>query len=137
MKKLMNLLLISLLATACASQSKDPKAVNVFDPITLKDLLVEGKTTQSQVLQTLGAPDMTSEDETKRDVWVYNKNKQETGASGYGLGGALSMLPGPLSYVSGAFGSGKVESSSSSVNLVLIFNKNKTIRSYNLSKVRI
>lgn len=94
-------------------------------------------TNQSQVLQKLGAPDITSEDETKRDVWVYNKNKQETGASGYGIGGALSMLPGPFSYVSGAFGSGKVESASSSVNLVLVFNKNKTIRSYNLSKVRI
>lgn len=137
MKKLINLLFISLFVTACASKSKDPKAVNVFDPITLKELLVEGKTTQAQVLQRLGAPDITSEDETKKDVWVYNKNKQETAGSGYDIGSALSILPGPFSYVGGAFGAGKMESSSSSVNLVLIFNKNKTIRSYNLSKVRI
>lgn len=137
MKNLMSLILTALLVTSCASNSKDPKPVNVFDPVTLKEILVEGKSTQAQILQKLGAPDITTEDQSKKDVWVYNKNKQESGGSGFGLGGALAMLPGPISSIGGMFGSAKHESSSASVNLVLIFNRNKVLSSYTLSKIRI
>lgn len=56
MKNLIALISIALLAVSCASADKTEK--NPFDTITLKETLVEGKTSQTKIAQVFGAPDI-------------------------------------------------------------------------------
>lgn len=134
MKKFMTAVSIALLVTSCASTEKNEK--NPFDALTLKETLKEGKTSQTEVVQTFGAPDITTEDTTKNDVWIYSKHKNESSSNGISAG-ALAFLPGMLSLVGGAVDADKSESSSKTVTLTLLFDKNKKLKSYQLTKIRI
>lgn len=135
MKQITTLLTIALLAVSCASNDKKNEK-NPFDALTLKEVLKEGKTSQAEVIQTFGAPDITTEDSSKNDVWVYSKHKNESESSGY-VAGAAAFLPGMWSLVGGAIDGDKSESSSKTVTLTLSFDKKKTLKAYQLTKVRI
>lgn len=129
-------LLSLLLAASCASQpEKDTK--NPFDPITLKENLIEGKTTQTDMIKTFGAPDMVTEGSSKEDVWTYNQTKHESTGTNLG-GGILGWMPFEYSALVDVYGSvNKNESSSKSVTLIAFFDKKKVLKSYQLSKVKI
>ena len=51
-----------------------------------------GKTTQAQLIETFGAPDMVTEDGSKEDIWAYNQRKSESSNSGISSG-MLAFLP--------------------------------------------
>lgn len=135
MKKIMSLLSIALLVVSCASNDKKDEK-NPFDALTLKEVLQEGKTSQAEIAKAFGAPDILTEDSSKNDVWIYSKHKDESDRSRYGVGGA-ALLPGMWSLVGGALSSGKSESSSKTTTLTLEFDRKKTLKSYQLMKVRI
>ena len=136
MKKITALLAIALLAVSCASNEKNKDEKNPFDALTLKEVLQEGKTTQADVAIAFGAPDITTEDSSKNDVWIYSKHKNESERNGFVAGG-VAFLPGIWSLVGGALDGDKSESSSKTVTLTLSFNKQKTLTAYQLTKVRI
>lgn len=123
------------MAVSCASNEKKEEK-NPFDALTLKEVLQEGKTSQMEVVQAFGAPDITTEDTTKNDVWVYSKHKNESQSNGYAAG-AIAFLPGVWSAVGRMMDREKQESSSKTVTLTLVFNKKKVLSSYQLTKVRI
>jgi len=135
MKKITTLLAIALFAVSCASNDKKDEK-NPFDALTLKEVLIEGKTSQAEIVNTFGAPDITTEDSSKNDVWVYSKHKNESERSGY-VAGAVALMPGMWSLVGGAIDGDKSESSSKTVTLTLSFAKKKTLKAYRLTKVRI
>jgi len=136
--KLTNMLLsLSLTITLASCASNDSKnEKNPFDALTLKEVLVEGKTTQADILTHFGAPDMTAEDASKNDLWVYSKHKNESESNGI-AGGALAFLPGPFSLAGGMISNDKSESASKTVTLTLYFNKQKKLKNYSLTKIRI
>ncbi len=135
MKTFMTMISIALITVSCASNSKKEEK-NPFDALTLKETLKEGITSQAEVLKIFGAPDITTEDKTKQDVWVYSKHNTASETNGYGAG-ALAFLPGPLSAVGGFLDGEKNESASKTVTLTLVFNKKKILKDYALTKVRI
>lgn len=136
MKKIATFIIIGLIAASCAS-TKDKDVKNPFDALTLKETLKEGMTSQTEIVQTFGAPDMSTEDsKTKEDVWIYSKHKNESESNGFRTG-ALAFLPGMYSLVGGVIDSDKSESTSKTTTLTLVFNKNKKLKTYQLTKVRI
>jgi hypothetical protein len=135
MKMITALLTLALLATSCASnEKKDEK--NPFDAVTLKEVLQEGKTTQMDVIKVFGGPDITTEDNSKQDVWVYSKHKNESKSNGIGAG-AVAFLPGIWSLVGANIDQDKSESSSQTITLTLHFDRSKKLKNYLLTKVRI
>lgn len=135
MKKITALLAITLLAVSCASNDKKDEK-DPFDALTIKEVLKEGKTSQAEVAKAFGAPDITTEDSSKNDVWIYSKHKNESERNGFVAGG-VAFLPGIWSLVGGAVDGDKSESSSKTVTLTLSFDKKKTLKTYQLTKVRI
>jgi len=136
MKKILSLLASVILACSCASQP-EIKTKNPFDPLTLKQTLVVGKTTQAQLIETFGAPDVITEDSHWADVWAYNQTKSESSDSSLSSG-MLAFLPiGPLTAFDIGGKVGKSESGTNSVTLVLYFNKKKILTNYNLRKVKL
>ena len=135
MNKILPLLFIAILTVSCASKEKKTEK-NPFDAITLKEVLKEDKTSQAEIIKAFGAPDITTEDTSKQDVWVYSKHKNESSNNGFSTGG-LAFLPGMFSVVGGMIDGGKAETSSNTVTLTLVFKKNKILKTYQLTKVRI
>lgn len=136
MNKLITALSFTFLLASCASGPTGQKEINIYDPLVLKEILVEGKTTQREVLEKLGAPDMTTEDESKKDTWVYSKSKYQSGSTGISVG-ALAFLPGPLSLLGGVLDNDKYESSTQSMTLQLQFDRQKRLQRYLLTKSKI
>lgn len=135
MKMLLIILSISLLTASCASNPKKEEK-NPFDALTLKETPKEGVTSQTEILKTFGAPDITSEDKSKQDVWVYSKHNTSSESNGFAAG-ALAFLPRPLSLVGGVLDGEKSEVASKTVTLTLVFNKKKVLKDYYLTKVKI
>ena len=131
-----SLIATTFLLTGCASTEKT-KEKNPFDAITLKENLIEGKTTQTQVLETFGAPDMTLEDERKEDVWTYSRSKYESETDRAGISALAVFLPGPLAAIGGSVDNETYESSSKMITVTLKFNKKKILKSYTISKSKV
>lgn len=128
-------LLSLLLLASCATES-EKNTKNPFDALTLKENLIEGKTSQTEMLATFGAPDMVTESSAKEDVWTYNQVKRESSGGTIG-GGVLGWLPGSAAALADVYGNvRKDESSSKSVTLMVFFNKKKILRYYTLNKVK-
>lgn len=132
-----SLVIIScLLLVSCAS-TNEGTTKNPFNALTLKENLHEGKTTQTQMLQIFGAPDIVTESSSKEDVWTYSQVKHESsgGKIGAGLFGVLPMTSLPLGDL---YGSARTdESASKTVTLIVYFDKKKILKSYSLNKVKI
>lgn len=82
-----------------------------------------GTTTQSEVLETFGAPNVTTIDGEGREVWVYDRfaTVSQTKDSGFSiglLGGAVGGSVGALGGL--GFGSSKSKSSTSTRSMTLI-----------------
>lgn len=136
MKFLQCMILVTLVS--CAGNSKDKVATkNPFDPITLKENLVVGKTSQNEVLKVFGSPYQISQDAKGRELWNYSmkssassSNGVDAGLSIYNWTRSLSGLVVPSIDVD----SRERESSSRSIDLYVEFNKDKVLADYNLSK---
>lgn len=125
-----------LLLVSCASESTT-NIKNPFNALTLKENLIEGKTTQTQMLQAFGAPDIVTESSSKEDIWTYSQVKREStgGSVGAGLLGFIPVAGVPLAGIYGSVN--KDESSSKTVTLMVYFDKKKVLKSYSLNKVKI
>lgn len=127
-----SLLLLASCASETATTTKNP-----FDALTLKENLIAGKTTQTQILQTFGAPDIVTETNSKEDVWSYSQTKHESSGGNVGAG-LLGWMPGPSAVLGDVWGSvRKDESSSKTVTLIVYFDKKKVLRNYSLNKVKL
>lgn len=130
-------LIISMFAfVACASNEKAEEK-NPFNAITLKEKIIEGKTSQAEVLETFGAPDITTESEQKEDVWTYAKTSTKNQGSSAGIGALALFLPGPLYGVGGSFDKHEDETATKSVSVIIKFNKKKIVKSYSISRSKI
>lgn len=127
-------LTLFMVASCASQQEKDFK--NPFDPITLKETMLEGKTTQTQMLQVFGAPDIVTEGSSKEDVWTYSQMKHKSKGSDISAD-IFGFLPIPMIALAGVGGGlSKSESGSKSVTLMVFFDKKKVLKSYQLNKVK-
>ena len=85
--------------------------------------LIVGQTTKAQVLETFGAPNITTRDGAEREVWTYQRAaqvSQSSNQSGYWT----IILAGQESNSSG------FESSSRMITLIIKFDQNDVVKDF-------
>lgn len=116
-------------------------AENVADsPNTLTHGMVQmtvrvGVTTQAEVLETFGGPNITSIDGTGQEMWVYDRQATVTSdsSSGFSIGMLLGAGGGSVGGGAGlGFGKkkSKSEQTSRSMTLIIKFDKNKVVSDF-------
>lgn len=122
MKKSIFLVAICLLA-ACASQRTAQEAAkeSALTPGMAKKFIYVGKTTQTDVLEIFGPPDLVTRRDGK-EVWTYDKISQDVTTSG----GFLTILIAGYSKSSS-------HSRNTSSMIIIYFGKNEVVEDYKLS----
>jgi hypothetical protein len=110
------------------------------DPNTLTHGMVQmtlrvGQTTQAQVLESFGAPNITTMDAAGDEMWVYDRHATVTSDSSGGFSVGLGLAGGGDGVGGGGvlgFGKKKSKSSSSSrtMTLVIKFNSAKVVSDF-------
>lgn len=124
--KMITLISLLVLSVSCSS-SKQPSQTKI-NALEVSEKLVKGKTTQAQVLENFGAPDIV-EKTPEGDMWAYNRQNSESNSAG---GGFTQYIPTGYFYALNSF-HGNAEKSTSSTNsasLVLFFSAKKILRTY-------
>ena len=82
--------------------------------------LEKGVTTQNDVLQNFGAPNITTVDADGNEVWTYQKNATLSRST---ESGAVFLI--------GGFGSSGFQRSSRTMTLIIKFNSDKVVKDFN------
>ncbi len=111
------------LCSACAStgtQQGQAKESALTAGMT-KKFIYTGKTTQTQVLEIFGPPDLVTR-KNDTEVWTYDKISQDVSTSG----GFITIL------IAG-YSKGSTHSHNRSSMLIIYFDKNEVVQDYKLS----
>lgn len=79
MKKIVSLLLLVVLIGGCASVQ--PAEKGNLTPGMAKTKITKGQTTQNEILEVFGAPNIVTKNKSGNEVWTYDKASIETGTS--------------------------------------------------------
>lgn len=113
---LLNILIIIGCATYPETQPKQKSNLTVG---TVKSQIVKGETTQAQILQLFGAPNLVTLNKNENEVWNYNRMSFDS------MGANASMFLG--------FGSKAITTSTtSSFDLILIFDDKDIVINYSI-----
>ncbi len=118
-----------------SASAKDKEEANALTHGMVQMTLKVGETTQAEIIENFGAPNITTIDGTGQEMWVYDRHatvsydKQSgfsigllVGGGGGGVGGAGGL----------GFGSKKSKSSTSSraMTLIIKFDANKVVSDF-------
>lgn len=119
-----NLLLASLVVclVGCATADKDRNSN--FTHANVQRVLKKGVTTQQQVIDVFGAPNITTTDADNHEVWTYQKHSVG-GESIEAGGGVLGVVPGAIG-AGGSAGSAYSQSSKT-MTLIIKFDEKKVV----------
>ena len=84
---------------------------------TVKSQIVKGKTTQTEILQLFGAPNLVTKNKSNNEVWSYNRMTTTT------KGGYSSLMDGKKASVS---------SSNQSFDLIITFGSDDIVQDYSV-----
>ena len=109
--------------------SARPYAVDLIQPDqksnltvgVIKSQLVKGKTTQAEILELFGAPNLVTTNSDGNEVWNYSRSSMQTGADARGYSSFWGDQAGQ-SVISTA--------STASMDLIITFDKNDIIQNY-------
>lgn len=101
----------------------------------VKKNVVKGQTTQAEILNLFGAPNITTRNKSGEEVWTYDKIAvtKEDIAGGLSIGGGgMSMGGGSPAAIGGAAGvSGSSSATSSrSITLIITFGEKDIVKDY-------
>ncbi len=129
MKIFLPLIISSVLLTGCMQSNSAPQVAPQKSNLTygtVKSQIVKGQTTQPEVIQILGSPNMVSKTKGGDEVWTYSKQSVDSASrqSAYGLG--IPFLAG--------FNSSKASSSTSvsTFDLMITFDSNDVVKDYSV-----
>ena len=129
--KLISLLCLSVLFISCASKNESHSKINSLE---VSEKLTKNVTTQSQVLETFGTPDVV-EKTPHGDMWGYNRQSSESESSGVA---AVHYISSTAFWNWTGIGASSDSSSSSTktASLTIFFNKNKVLETYSFRTER-
>lgn len=117
------LLSISFLFISCsAPQTYDTQKSNLSVG-TIKKGIIENKTTQTEIIEMFGSPNLITTSSEGTEVWSYNKSSYDGSASSKNSGLWLLLASSSSSSVVST-------SSTASLDLIIKFNKNQTVKEY-------
>lgn len=125
MRKYVALIMIAaaLAAHAPVAHAKDGDDQNTLTHGMVQMNLRVGTTSQAEVLETFGAPNITTLDAAGQEVWVYDRQAtvSSSGSSGFSIGMLLGAGGGGVGGGGGlGFGSSKSKSSQTQRTMTLI-----------------
>lgn len=120
MKHIITTLAIAVSLTSCASQQPQNKPAELTFA-SAKTNLVKGKTTQQEVIQTFGSPNITTRNAQGKEVWTYSRQSYDQKSSG--AWGSLFLVGGATS---------SATSGSSSFDLIITFDENDVVEDYSI-----
>lgn len=123
--KFIQFLTIILVTVACSSQKATQSKINALE---VTDKLVKGKTTQAQVLEDFGTPDIV-EKTPEGDMWAYSRYANESDSVSGGVSHYISSAA-LWNFTGMSVGGDKSTSSTKTASLVLYFNSKKTLKTY-------
>ncbi|URD61045.1 hypothetical protein M8312_00550 [Sphingomonas sp. KRR8] len=129
-------LLSLLVASASHARDREPMATNTLTQGMVQLTLKVGQTTQYEVVQAFGGPNISTIDGEGREVWVYDRHATVTydKSSGFSIGMLLGAGGGNVGAGGGlGFGSSKSrsESSSRTMTLIIKFGPDKRVVDFN------
>lgn len=124
--KLLSILSISSLLLAGCVTSPEPLSQrnSALTQGNVQMNIQVGVTTKAQVLETFGAPNVTTRDGSRREVWTYQRQAQVSQSSSE-EGGWTILLAGKSKSASG------FESSSRMITLIIKFDANDVVADFN------
>jgi outer membrane protein assembly factor BamE (lipoprotein component of BamABCDE complex) len=74
-KTIIRLLFLAIFISGCATfpLSKEPVQKSNLTMGTIKTKIIKGKTTQAEVMELLGAPNLVTKNRENNEVWNYNR----------------------------------------------------------------
>lgn len=121
MKKILILAITVFLTTSCGSyrygQNAEPTQKSNLTFGVVKSKIKKGKTTQNEILQIFGSPNLITKNKSNNEVWSYNKMSVQE------RGGQTDFLFGQKASVS---------SSSQSFDLIITFDSNDIVEDYSV-----
>jgi len=122
-------LMVLLVSNGC------PRSPVPDDPVTVgnaKRSLVPGQTTQTQVVETFGAPNLVTRTADGTETWTYERVAYDSSWMGGGGGVGAGGIPGGPAVVGGGlgFGGGTSSSGSRTVTLIVYFDSTDHVRDY-------
>jgi len=107
------------LLVACSSSPTVQKSNLTFG--TVKKSIVKGKTSQADVVQLLGSPNIVTKNSQGDEVWTYSKQSYDSESGGFG--GGIILFGGSKAFSSSA---------SSSFDLILTFDQKDIVKDYSV-----
>jgi hypothetical protein len=125
----------TLVAPAYAREKQENDAANTLTHGMVQMTLNVGQTTQAEILENFGGPNITSIDGSGQEMWVYDRHATVTSdsSSGFSIGMLIGAAGGAVGGGAGlGFGKKKSKSSQSSRSMTLIikFDKNKIVSDF-------
>lgn len=131
MSRAMALAAILAILVGCYTSPKvsdEPEKSNLTAGM-VKTQIIKGETTQAEILEIFGAPNIVTKNRGNDEVWNYNRMSFESTSSS---GGVLAVFW--FGNVAGAGGGSKASSSATtkSFDLILIFDENDVVKDYSV-----
>lgn len=99
----------------------DPTQKSNLTSGMVKKEIIKGKTTQAEVLELFGSPNLVTKNRDNDEVWNYNRMSYETKAGADGVG--IIFWRGSRAMTT---------TTTKSFDLILIFNKNDIVKDYSV-----
>ncbi|MFA5879316.1 MAG: hypothetical protein WC860_03990 [Candidatus Margulisiibacteriota bacterium] len=109
------------LSSCFSNQSNETATSSNLTVGEVKRQIVKDKTSQSEILQLFGSPNMVTKNKDGNEVWAYNKMSYQTNASA--SSGTLIFLGGSQAMSSAA---------TKSFDLIITFNNKDIVKDYNM-----
>ena len=117
--------------TGCATLKPDYPTKNNLTFGMVKKNLIKGETTQAEVLNLFGAPNITTKNKSGEEVWTYDKIAvtKEDAAAGLSIGGGGLAGGGVMGGAASVSGSSSA-TSSRSITLIITFGNKDIVKDY-------
>lgn len=119
-------LIAALLVGACATTTGSPGDSNLTAGMAKLEI-VKGVTTQAEILQVFGAPNLVTISSEDGEVWNYSRMAFESASSS---GGVLALLWPGSTFLAGGGSAARSTSSTRSFDLILVFDEDDVVFEY-------
>ncbi len=109
-----------LCAVSCTTLEETPQKSNLTVGI-IKTEIQKGVTSQAEIVQLLGSPNIITKNKQGREIWTYSKQSFKTEASR--AGGGLILFGGSQAFSS---------ATSSTFDLIIVFNDQDIVLDYSV-----
>ncbi|TNF30474.1 MAG: hypothetical protein EP319_05020 [Deltaproteobacteria bacterium] len=141
MKNIITLSFLLILVSTFTSCGTAPQknTTNPFNPVTLNQTLIKGKTTQGEVLKTFGAPNVVAKGSEEFETWTYSRQNQSSQANEVDVYAQTGKFFDYTfsNYLGGSIGGGQTtrKSNSNSIDVTMTFKKG-VLEEYNMMQTQ-